>query len=254
MKTLKQFKKIHHTNDELIMHIHFRMGDEARKHLYHSLKERQSFELSHERWMNKNDNSHIGKTDSEVAEHLVQHSKPRSEAARTSISNYTDESDVLNRKLLRKSKLTKKQQNDVNNLDSVTNEPAARHHFLYSGLGHRRGRAVRAAMANGRELTLPAYTSMTASKKIARNFAGVHSRYDENMSELPNGQREFHYISLHVRRGQRVGHVSQHSEHPYEMESILPRNTRIRIKRHSFHVDAHGNQHNVYHAEISHQD
>jgi hypothetical protein len=160
----------------------------------------------------------------------------------------------LNKKLISGEKLPDYKQEQVNHIDSVANHPAPEHHYLYSGLGHGLARAI--AGAAGREIKLPAFTSLTLHKKIAKSFAHDSAYYNDNTYKLvPNGQQQFHYLSLHVKKGQKVAHIVQHSNKPKEMESILPRNTRIRVDPSpSSHVDSDGNTHHIWHAEISHQD
>jgi hypothetical protein len=282
MKSFKNFKKtlknnVHTVNDDSAMYIHFKMHDNHKhlehkhlddnesfihfKHPHRSFKEdNEHIKDTHLEWLEHNDNSHIGYNNSDVSKYLATAGSrinyiKRDENVRNSIRTYTDDSITLNKKLVSRKPLNTDEEWHVKHLDAVANEPAPEHHHLYSGLGRNRIQKIKEAAKNGNEITLPAYTSLSTSKIIARQFAGHHNYQDEHGNIIPRKDRESHYISLHVKKGQKAGHIANDSEHPDEKESILPRNTRIKIHpTPSIHPDRHGGTHYVWHAEISHQD
>ena len=268
MKSFKDFKKkIDKNIDDSDMFIHFRMDNEKREPIIDlandetfihfkrpnlSVKEERS-KNTHSQWVMANDNSHIASTNYGVSNHLSDRSKERSESVKDSVRRYTTDSIDLNKKLVSKHPLNVHEQQHVKHLDSVANEPAPEDHYLYSGLGKKRAKKIKDA--NGGQIRLPAYTSLTTSKSIARSFAHNHSYQDEQGQIIPVREREYHYISLHVKKGQKVGHIAHHSEHEDEMESILPRNTKIRVNpTPTINLDGHSNKHHIWHAEITDQD
>lgn len=68
---------------------------------------------------------------------------------------------------------------------------------------------------------LPAYTSTSIHKEVAREFAST-ARYG-------NPDRRKHIVHFELPKGQSGKHVGKNSENPFEHEFVLPRNTTIKV-------------------------
>ena len=277
MKSFKEFKK---KNQKKIidMYIHFKMNEGLKgakhskelednetyinfKHPHRTFKEENEIDDTHNRWLTTFDNSHIGSSINEVSRHLDKNRfkspnyTKRNNDHKNALINYTSDSSDLNKKLVSNTPLRSKEQEQLHHLDEVANETALDHHYLYSGLGKTRAQQIKEAAESGSELRLPAYTSLTLSKPVAYDFAQNHSYFNKSGEVVPKDQREYHYLSLLVKKGQKAAHIAPWSVHDHEYESILPRNTKLKIHpTPTVNTDSTGAKHHIWHAEISHQD
>jgi hypothetical protein len=105
-------------------------------------------------------------------------------------------------------------------------------------------------------LFLPAFTSTSIDKNIARSFADDTTHHTDG-----EGYTHHHIIHFDLKKGQKGMYVGRHpdvepdgqlSEHPNEHEFILPRN--IKIKIHPDHDvyddDEYDKRYHIHHATI----
>ena len=129
----------------------------------------------------------------------------------------------------------------IHHLDTATKRHIGHDMHLYSGLGfdphHMKNK-------NGR-VHLPAYTSLTHNKHTADSFADDAAH---------RHGRDRHVLHLQVKKKDKGLHVSHLSNYEGEHETILPRNTKIKIHKKPTTYEQYGNKVHVWHAHIVHQD
>lgn len=220
--------------------VHFRhvgkLKEEVRKH------------EDYEKWLNHNKNSHIGGKSWEISKKLGDHVKTKHNLNNNEIHHvkeYSSSSRNLNGQLIHahknKSNVDPYYHQSVHHLDTATKRHIDHNMHLYSGLGFNPHNMKN---KNGR-VHLPAYTSLTHDKHVADGFA-----YDA--AHRHGGDR--HILHLHVKKKNKGLHVSHLSNYDSEHETILPRNTKIKIHKKPTTYEHHGVKIHVWHAHIVHQD
>ena len=138
----------------------------------------------------------------------------------------------------------------LRNMDAITNQSLAHPLHVYSGINFNPAER----MKNKEFLHLPAFTSTSHDKTTAAEFAIERA----SRSEIPN--QAAHVLHVHLKEGDRAGYISHKSEMIGEYETVLPRNTVLRINpmpTTTSHSDYEtGKQRRVYvwHATVHHQD
>lgn len=108
----------------------------------------------------------------------------------------------------------------LNDLDKEVNEHKLEHPLhTFSGVGFD-PQELASKHPEG-HIHLPAYTSTSVDKDVAREFAST-ARYGQ-----PDNKR--HIIHFELPKGQAGKHVGKNSENPFEREFVLPRNTTIKV-------------------------
>jgi len=225
-------------------------------HFKHVLKLKE--ELEHKKdvegWIGHNQNKHLGNSSSDISKTLVHHltkNHPLNHHEQHHAKEYTSSSADLNSNLIaaHKSKHDKYPHKidsyyhqSIHHLDSATKRPIGHHIHLYSGLGFN---PAHMKNKNG-HVHLPAYTSMTHDKFKAHGFSIDKSYKHEN------GDR--HILHLHMKKNDKGLHVSHFSHYHDEHETILPRNTKIKIHKKPTVYHEYGRKVHVWHAHVIHQD
>ena len=206
---------------------------------------------AYNKWLNHNQNSHIEHGSYQISKKLADHVKDNHNLNHNEIhhvKNYSNSSRFLNRDLISAHKnkenidsLDSYHHQTIHHLDTATKRHIGHNMHLYSGLGfdphHMKNK-------NGR-VHLPAYTSLTHNKHTADSFA-------EGSSYLHGEDR--HVLHLQVKKKDKGLHVSHLSSYEGEHETILPRNTKIKIHKKPTIYEQYGHKVHVWHAHIVHQD
>ncbi len=171
------------------------------------------------------------------------------------IKRYTDGSEAINKHLIR-SHINSEYKNPVKgiyskikNTDEALRKNKLSHHLhVYTGIGFHPGDMLKHTKDN--IIHLPAYTSTTHNKYVAANFA------DKKKWDIASaGHEGKHLIHLHLKPGDKATHVSHISYFKNEHETILPRNTKLKINpKPEIHKDHYGEDVHVWHATIHQQD
>jgi hypothetical protein len=200
-------------------------------------------------WVNHNQNKHLGDRAQDISNKLTDHlhkNHPLNTKELHHTKEYTSSSSDVNFALIHAHKNKKDIEpyyhQSIHHLDSATSRPIGHHLHLYSGLGfnpdHMKNK-------NG-HVHLPAYTSMTHDKSRAREFALDKAYKHEDGSK--------HILHIHMKKTDKGLHVSHFSHYHDEHETILPRNTKIKIHKKPTIYNDYGSKTHVWHAHIIHQD
>jgi len=209
-------------------------------------------------WIQDNENKHFESQDqknktikgtwnpaSELSKELAKKAKPLSKKEGETVNHYCDSSEGINDSLLRAHKNKEKMEpyfkEHVKHLDKVTRNPIEHDLHVYSGIGFN----PREYVNSSGHLHLPAYTSATHHKATAHWFA--HSDAARDREEKPTK----HILHIHLNPSDHAVHVSAHSPSPEEHETILPRNTTLKV--HPKPTILSDGTH-VWHSTVHHQD
>ena len=268
MKTFKQFvnKKKNNDDDFVVLSdvIHFKAGVDdkhnADPEFEPSVKKDKGHYVKEERrwgnfadWLDKNDNEHLGESHEEVADVLKPPAELNSEEKNV-IQNHSVSSVDLNKALIGKDKKfleNPKNQDNINRLDSITDEHRAQHsHTLYSGLTF----DPRTKLEGKKRFISPAYISATHDKIIANNFtkpiANLDAPEHKTVSELPKMHKTLHILQMQVPVGARAAHISQASTIKSEYETLIGRNSKFEYSHSEPYVDQFGNNYLIHHARM----
>jgi hypothetical protein len=198
-------------------------------------------------WLSHNENSHLGETSKDISHKLIEHQTnhhPMDSSDRFYTNLYSINSSEVNKNLIRGHKKTDpwhEPHRHIKHLDSATNRPIGHHLHLYSGIGFNPARHIK----KGGLMHLPAYTSMTHDKDVANSFARKKAKkYDSR-----------HILHVHMNEHDKGIHISHTSSYAGEHETILARNTKLKVHREpTIHHDKEGNKIHIWHAHIVHQD
>lgn len=112
---------------------------------------------------------------------------------------------------------------DLQKLDTEVGKHKLDHPLhTYSGVGFHPGKL--AAQHPEGHVTLPAYTSTSLDKNVAKGFADTAGYVKDKGTPLDK-----HIIHFKLPKGQRGKFIGKNSEYPGEQEYLLPRNTKIKI-------------------------
>ena len=216
-----------------------------------------------EKWLNKNDNTHLTKGKTAVghdnitkADSLSEHiskklrnhqaKNPESDDHKKTVEHYTDESRHINKHLLDSHKIQEpiyKHLHHIKNLDHLTSSHKLDHDLhVYSGVGFHPGELTK--HSNG-ILKSPAFISTTHSKHTARSFARRTNTVDGN-------HLSSHIIHLHLKKGENAYHTTEHSVLSREHETIIPRDTNLKIHPKPTIYEHGVTKYHIWHAEIDH--
>lgn len=202
-------------------------------------------------WARHNENKHLGKDSKSISKKLESRQPKIDESHLPHIGTYTDDSGNINRHLISSHKVNKepgRYKNTIKALDAATNNPIQDHVHMYTGIGFHPGKMLKKTKDN--TIHLPAYTSMSHDKDVAKGFAQMQSNFDSGAGF------EKHIIHLHMKPGDKMVHISHVSDVPVEHESVLPRNTKLKLNPRPEHMVLPGSKihHYIWHAEVSHQE
>ena len=210
-------------------------------------------------WINHNENSAHGKNDDDIANKLVKHTQSLnlSDKTKKHVHQYTKDSKSLNLNLVKQHKegnphkFTPTQNDRIKHLDAATNNHIGHKLHLYSGLGFN----PKEKLGKSGHLHMPAYTSMTHSKSVAKAFAEDRSNSSKNKNET-----EHHILHIETDKKDKGLHTSHISNYKGEHETILPRNTKLKVNPKPTTIVTKGSAwspkvtHHIWHAKIEHQD
>jgi hypothetical protein len=199
-------------------------------------------------WLNKNDNEHLGETSDKINDKLQTHQKikPTKEQIEK-IKAYTNSSKYLNSALLdhhnnRKINLDYFKKG-IEHLDKATNHHIGHELHVYSGLGFNPSKHL----DEKNIIHLPAYTSTTHDKNIAHSFASRNPMTEHH-------KNTYHILHIHMKPRNKGIHVDHLSEHEDEHETILPRNTKLKVHPVPDKHIIHGVEHHIWHATVHSQE
>jgi hypothetical protein len=233
--------------------VHFRMGYDSidkrkSKHLKSSLKTEETSPVKTEDWLGKNDNA--GRSVHKITKELLDDADPISKEHAETLRYYSGpDSAVINKKLIDdhygkkpdSSGSLPKEYIDkaIKHLDKITSHNIRRQLHVYSGLGFDPSKHV----DSQGHLHMPAFTSVTHDKNVAHKFA--QTNHKEGRTEAK------HILHIHLKSYDRATHISGHAFVPDEHESILPRNTTLKV--HPEPTMLSDGTH-VWHAQVHRQD
>ena len=217
-------------------------------------------------WFDKDENEHLttpskDKNIDDTHYFLNNRKKPLSYDEKDAVSRYTLSSWKINQHFLDQHKnkeLYKKiavptkythgvvePSFDSEHMDSALNHPIGHELHTYSGVGFD---VNKTANSDG-ILHLPAYTSTSIDKNVAKKFA--HKGHRENHLSKRN------IIHFHLQENNKGKYLGTDSNIHSEKEFTLPRNTTIKIhnlNNPEEHTSISGEKYHVYHASIIHQE
>lgn len=206
--------------------------------------------LKFKKWMEHNENAHIGDTSDDISSKLHASNKkivePQTEHA---LKTYSLHSYELNKNLIKNHNQKKKLDSQsfhvkkkLQMLDEATHQPIGHHVHLYSGLGF----DPRHLKKKRGHMFLPAFTSMTHDKAVAHQFSEIHIGENSNTHS--------HILHLHMKPEDHAAHLSSVSEEPEEHETLLPRRTLVKI-HHTPTIlkEREGHTVHVWHGEVVRQ-
>jgi hypothetical protein len=208
-------------------------------------------------WFQKNDNEHLGNSSKSISEHLQTHQKikPTKEQSEH-IKSYTNNSRHLNRMLIRKhinndnidniinNDVFEKNKEKIKHLDKATNHHIGHELHVYSGIGFDPSKHISKEKPI---MHLPAYTSTTHDKNISHSFAF-------NSPVIEHQKNTLHILHIHLKPRNKGIHINHLSEHSGEHETILPRNTKLKVNPIPEKHYIHGMEHHIWHATVHSQE
>jgi hypothetical protein len=197
-------------------------------------------------WLDKNDNEeHYDniETPRKLSTYLVDNGKKHTPKESEAIRDYTVDSRPLNRHLVARHKDPTLK--PVKGLDSLYDDHASMIKHLDSATSHKLNHPLHVysgirwdpseQMKKTDKVHLPAYTSATHDKKMAKGYAHEH------------------ILHIHLKKGDKAAHVSHLSYYKKEHETILPRNTTLKVNKTPTKV-VHGKKtYHVWHATVHSQ-
>ena len=249
-------------NQENIHHLETNPDYEKYRNNVKDKEEKRPEHPQYENWLMKKDNTGIGDKSSDISKRLSASAPKHTEEQKHALKYYTGSSqgatngehhpssEDINYPLIkaRKSKnpVPKEIEHTVKHLDAATAHPIGHDLHVYSGVGFDpRHHLTGPKDASHGLLKSPAFISTTHDKSTADNFAGMGA---EN-----RGQRTKHILHIHLKAHDHAAHVSHLAHDRGEHETILPRNTRLKVNRTpDTHVDHEGIKHHIWHAEVDH--
>ena len=171
------------------------------------------------------------------------------------IHKYTDGSRILNKALYQAHANGEKaptevrgysHTHDVKKLDTALSRnklPTDLH--VYSGVGF--DPSLKAAKHPEHIMHLPAYTSTSIKKSVARNFAATQGN---EKPALQKGGLKGHILHIHLKKGHAGAYIDHESAFKGEGEFLLPRAKNMKITHHSDHEDDFSDTYRVHHAVI----
>lgn len=207
-------------------------------------------------WINHNENEHLGHNSEEVSKTLADHVKKHVDLNKkqvTRINDYTRNSRILNAALIKahknKTDLFDHHKKVTHELDSITGKPIGHESHLYSGLSFNPSKMKN---ENG-HVHLPAYMSLTHDKNTAHKFA--RKAYEDAFTAKERREaHDQHILHLHMKKNNKGLHVSHLSQYNKEHETVLPRNTKIKIHHEPTVYHDGDRKVHIWHAKIEHQD
>ena len=206
-------------------------------------------------FFSKNDNAHIHPTESGLHKTLVGTQK-REGLDHAHLNAYTRGSRMVNTALWSAHKYGNPIPNhvsgfagqtiDIKGLDSAIKRNKLQDDVhVYSGMGRDPSDAASKHPEN--HYHLPAYTSTTTDKTIARNFAANQA---QDRPALRQNGLMGHILHLKVPKGHAAAYLNKESHYSHERELLLPRDTTVKITHSTVHSDNFSDPYLIHHGEI----
>jgi hypothetical protein len=210
-------------------------------------------------YFSHNENTHIHPTQNGV-DRSLSNSQTRKDLDHFHLNKYTSGSRMLNKALWAANKAGTKapthvngmtHTHDVKELDKAVNRNKLNDDLhVYSGVGF--DPAELASKHPEGHVHLPAYTSTTIDKSIARNF-GANQTLDK--PHLQTATTKGHIMHIALKAGQKGAYISDSgTEYKKEHEFLLPRDTILKHNGTTTHQDEYGDDYLVHHMEVVPQD
>jgi len=227
-------------------HIGHEIDKSKSKRLKSPLKEETS-PVKTEDWLGKNENA--GRSVHKITNELLDDANPVSREHAETLRYYSGpDSARINKKLIDDHYGKKPDSSGslpyieraIKHLDKITRHNNIRRQLhVYSGLGFDPSQHV----DSQGHLRMPAFTSVTHDKNVAHKFAQIN--HEEGRTQAK------HILHIHLQPYDQATHISGHAFTPDEHESILPRNTTLKV--HPEPTILSDGTH-VWHAHVHHQD
>lgn len=193
-------------------------------------------------WFDSNDNKHLSRTNSneEISSSLSKGRKlePKHvDAIEQYTSNYNK---PLNRNLIQNKPLSTKHKKIANDLDdAIAKNPFRKKATVYSKLSF----DPRAYVDKSGKMSSPAYISTTHSKMEASTFSS-------SVQNPSTKKKEWHFMHLDLKPGDPALHIADKSIQPGEQETILVRNTSLRLRKTESFKDTDGIVKHIHHMTV----
>jgi hypothetical protein len=200
-----------------------------------------------ESWLDHNENEHLGKTNDEISNKLKQKQPELSKTEKEHITHYSSHSDDSNHYLMDTHKTKEPIKYDavkdrIKHLKNATSHPIGHQVHLYSGLNFN---PYEHMDKKTKILHLPAFTSTSHDKTVARNFA---------MEKYWTEKGPKHILHIHMKPTDKGVHINHETNFDKEHETILPNNTKLKVNPiHTTHIDRSGEYH-IWHATVHSQE
>lgn len=193
-------------------------------------------------WWDEHHNEHLSSNNDldEVSSSLSKGRKlePKHEEA---IEQYTSNyNKPLNKTLIEKKPLSTKHQKIANDLDdAIAKNPFRKKATVYSRLSF----DPREHVDKKSIMSSPAYLSTTHSKMEAASFSS-------SVQNPKTKKKEWHFMQLRLKPGDPAVHIGDKSVQPDERETLVGRNTRLRLHKTETFKDTDGITKHIHHMEI----
>lgn len=205
-------------------------------------------------YFNQNDNAHIHPNLTEAGK-IMGKSQVREGADIKNIRNYTTSSRALNKSLWKAHDTDTEPRNHVSDgtvshdlagLDEAVNRNKLSHDLhVFTGVGF--DPAKLAAQHPSKHIVLPAFTSTSMDKTVARNFAASQSN---SKPELQQGGVMGHVIHIALKKGQSGAYADPHSHFKGEQEFVLPRGTTLKVNKSEKKTDPYFDDYFIHHCTV----
>lgn len=189
-------------------------------------------------WVFKKENTHLDKKDNagNISKqlHKGQNFTP---AHRSAITQYTTDSTRLNKSLIKNEgkPTTDKHKKLAGDLDDAIDKNRIKHPLVvHSGVSF----DPRKKVGSNGVLKSHAFMSTTHNKFTAEEFANKSPR------------KARHVIRVALKPGDPATHIDQHSFNPGEHETIIKRNTRLKLEKTETDKDDYGSVTHIHHMSI----
>lgn len=208
-------------------------------------------------WFSKNDNHHVAAHIEHVA-NKVQQSQTREGLDHHHLFAYTAGSRVVNKEMWSAHHADREpatqvhgfnNTHDIKGLDKAVGRNKLGHDLhVYSGVAFDPEKAAKHHPEG--HIHLPAYTSTSVDKDIARNFAANQRNDKSHLGNSEGGKVMGHVMHVHLKKGQAGAFVGNKSNFAHEHEFILPRGTTLKHEHSETHEDNFYDPYRVHHFSV----
>ncbi len=196
------------------------------------------------------ENKHLGSEINKTAQSRALHASQKNNELGEHTKAYSKWSADLNGSLLKHAKEGKEHPTEfedsmhkfhLGELDKELHEHKLEHPLhVFSGVGFH-PQELASQHPEG-HVHLPAYTSTSIDKSVARDFAGT--------AGFGKGERSRHIIHMELPKGHPGKYLGRNSENSSESEFMLPRNMKIKIHPEPKVVSSYGHDYHIHKATV----